>query len=355
MTLIYSNYPPLKTDSATYHGTFTQLLEKSDELNIASGYISADALIDLKSIIEANNGPHINLNIGMHFFEGLTKQQKEAVEDLDNTLRSMELGGVYFVVTFPFHGKIISFKSKDQVIGGLIGSSNLTNIVENKTSRQYEVDYLLPQADCDELDVFITQLRDKSTRAYCELDVKVIKSKNKLLDDQYGVEKADDHVVESIKTNPDFKYEFHIPLKTDGASRSNLNTFNGKGRENKQGFVMPRSWYEVELIVPKTITSQPGYPQSDKSGDGGVFNVVTDDGWQFSCKVSGDFSKNLRSEKDLKILGKWLKGRLEHTGVLKTGELCSQETLNKYGRSDFTLAKLKNQDLWYLDFGVDNT
>lgn len=353
MSLIYSNYPPLKTDSETYHGAFTELLEKSDKLKIASGYISADALIDLKSIVEANGGPYIELNIGMHYFEGLTRQQKEAVEDLDETLRSRNLGGVNFVVTFPFHGKIISFKNHDHTIGGLIGSSNLTNIVENKTSRQYEVDYRLPESDCDELERFITRLRETTTRPLSDIDVRVVERENNLLDDQYGVSKADDQVVESIKANSDFDYEFHIPLKTDGATRSNLNTFNGKGRENKQGFVMPRSWYEVELIVPKSVTSQPGYPQSDKTGDGGVINVITDDGWSFSCKVSGDFSKNLRSEKDLKILGKWLKGRLEHAGALKTGELCTQLTLDKYGRSDFTLAKLKGQDLWYLDFGVN--
>lgn len=353
MSLIYSNYPPLKINSETYHDAFTELLEKSDKLRIASGYVSADALIDLKSVVEANGGPHIELNIGMHYFEGLTKQQKEAVEDLDNTLRSMDLGGVYFVVTFPFHGKIISFKNQERTIGGLIGSSNLTNIVENKASRQYEVDYHLPEGDCDELEDFITRLRETTTRPYGDLEIKTIESKNNLLDEQYGVEKIDDRTIETIKANPDFEYEFHIPLKTDDATRSNLNTFNGKGRENKQGFVMPRSWYEVELIVPKSVTCQPGYPQSDKSGDGGVIDVVTDDGWSFRCKVSGDFSKNLRSDNDLKILGKWLKGRLEQTGSLKTGELCTKSTLDKYGRSDFKLAKLRGQELWYLDFGVD--
>ncbi len=303
VSLIYSNYPPLKTNSETYHDAFTELLEKSDRLKIASGYISADALIDLKSIVEANGGPHIELNIGMHYFDGLTIQQKEAVDDLDKTLRSKNLGGVYFVVTFPFHGKVVSFKNHEQTIGGLIGSSNLTNIVENKTSRQYEVDYRLPEKDCVELEDFITKLRETTTRPFNEIEVKIIESKNNLLDEQYGVEKADSQLVESIKANPDFEFEFRIPLKADDATKSNLNTFNGKGRE-------------------------------------------------FSCKVSGDFSKNLRSEKDLKILGKWLKGRLEHAGALKTGELCTQITLDKYGRSDFTLAKLKGQDIWYLDFEV---
>ncbi len=354
MSLIYSNYQPLNTQSETYHDAFIGLLEKSDSLKIASGYISADALIDLKSIVESNGGPHIELNIGMHYFEGLTKQQAEAVEDLDNTLRSMNLGGVYFVVTFPFHGKIISFKKSEQIIGGLIGSSNLTNIVENKAVRQYEVDYRLPDGDCGELDGFIARLKDTTTRAYGDINVKIIERKNNLLDEQYGVSRADKQIIESVNAHSAFDYVFRIPLKTDDATRSNLNTFNGRGRVNSQGFVMPRSWYEVELIVPKSVTTQPGYPQSDKDGDGGVINVITDDGWAFSCKVSGDFSKNLRSGKDLKILGKWLKGRLEHSGALKTGELCTQDTLERYGRADFTLAKLKGQDLWYLDFGVSS-
>lgn len=354
MSLIFSNYPPIDTRSETYHDAFIGLLEQSDNLKIASGYISADALIDLKNIVESNGGPYIELNIGMHYFEGLTKQQSEAVADLDSTLRSMKLGGVYFVVTFPFHGKIASFMKGNQIVGGLVGSSNLTNIVENKASRQYEVDYRLPNSDCDELNDFITRLKEKTTRAYADLDVKIIEGKNNLLEEQYGVAQADRQIMESIQADPNFDYEFRIPLKTDDATRSNLNTFNGRGRVNAQGFVMPRSWYEVELIVPKEVTSQPGYPQSDKDGDGGVIDIVTDDGWAFSCKVSGDFSKNLRSEKDLKILGKWLKGRLEHSGALKTGELCTQSTLTSYGRNDFTLAKLKDRDLWYLDFGVNN-
>lgn len=353
MSLIYSNHPPLKTASETYHSAFTDLLEKSDSIKIASGYISSDAIIDLKSIVEANGGPHVVLNIGMHFFEGLSRQQIEAVHDLDKTLRSMDLGGIYFVTAFPFHGKIISFKSKGKIIGGLVGSSNLTNIVDGRVSRQYEVDYRLPDGDLRELDSFIDKLNKTTTRAFEEIEVKVVESKNTLLDEQYGVSKTDNQLTKSVQANPNFEYEFRIPLKTDDATKSNLNTFNGKGRENKQGFVMPRSWYEVELIVPKNITSQPGYPQSDKHGDGGVIDVITDDGWSFSCKVSGDFSKNLRSDNDLKILGKWLKGRLEHAGALKAGELCSQDTLNKYGRSDFMLAKLKDQNLWYLDFGVN--
>jgi hypothetical protein len=268
-------------------------------------------------------------------------------------LRSRSLGGVYFVVTFPFHGKLISFSKDNTNIGSLIGSSNLTNIVESKTNRQYEVDCLLSSDESIEIESFIGSLNDRTTKPFSEIDIKIVESTNSLLDEQYGVSKADNNELENIKSSHEFDYVFEIPLKADDATRSNLNTFNGRGRVNKQDFIMPRSWYEVELIVPKKITELPGYPKSDKDGDGGVFEVVTDDGWEFSCKVSGQNSKNLRSEKDLKILGKWLKGRLEHAGALKTGELCTTNTLDMYGRSTFTLAKLKDQNKWYLDFGVN--
>lgn len=70
-------------------------------------------------------------------------------------------------------------------------------------------------------------------------------------------------------------------------------------------------------------------------------------------KVSGDCSKNFRSEGDLKILGKWLKGRLENAGVLSVGDPVTAETLRRYGCSTFTLTKTTRPDIWFLDFGVN--
>ena len=84
-----------------------------------------------------------------------------------------------------------------------------------------------------------------------------------------------------------------------------------------------------------------------------MFTVVTDDGWKFNCKVSGDYSKNFRSEGDLKILGKWLKGRLENAGVLKVGDPVTAQTLREYGRDNFSLKKTIKEGIWFLDFGVE--
>lgn len=120
----------------------------------------------------------------------------------------------------------------------------------------------------------------------------------------------------------------------------------------RTGVIQPRHWYEVELIVPSIVTSLAGYPQ--KETPGAVFDVITDDGWKFSCKVSGDYSKNFRSEDDLKILGKWIKGRLENAGVLEVGQPVTPETFQQYGRDNFSLTKMGSGNLWYLDFGVNH-
>lgn len=351
MSLLYSNFPPLKTDRNSYTELFHQLMKKSEELNIATGYISSDSAIDLKNIIELNGGPHLNLCVGMHYFEGLSNIQKTSLESLNSMLIARQLGRVFFVVTFPFHGKLASFKSNNTPVRSIVGSSNLSNIVFGQ--RQYEVDYLISDpSDAIELDGFISQLIEKGSTPFEELDIRIVEPQNPLLNDQYGVKQLPKIEKESYQHQLS-ELSFTIPLKADEAPRSNLNTFFGEGRRNPQGFVMPRPWYEVELIVSHEITSQPGYPQADNEGEGGVFDVITDDGWSFKCKVSGDGSKNLRSEGDLKILGKWLKGRLENAGVLEPGKLVTDETLERYGRNTLSLTKIKDSDKWFLDFGVN--
>jgi len=351
MSLLLSNLSPLRTQFKTYSKVFKELLESSDQLHIASGYISTDSAVDLKTIIETNGGPRLELCVGMHYFDGLSASQLDALRSLDETLRSNKLGQVYMVTTFPFHGKLVSFTKDESLIGSILGSSNLTNIVEGQ--RQYEADYLFNNADATapEIRDFIKELIEVSSRPLSELEIKPTLPENNLLKDQVGVIKLIDTKLLATKQQLS-ELTFEIPLKGDGSEKSGFNTTFGKGRENAQGFVMPRSWYEVELIVPKTITTNIDYPQASPHNHEGGFDVITDDGWSFRCKTSGDFSKNLRSEDDLKILGRWLKGRMENSGVLKPGDLVTDNTLAEYGRATLTMTKLEDSSAWYLDFGV---
>jgi len=355
MSFLYSNFPPVRTNRLTYSQAFRDLLKLSEEINIATGYISTDSLVDLASVIEANGKPRLNLCVGMHFFDGVTPTQKEALNKLNEVLLSKELGGVYINVSFPYHGKIVSFSAEDQILASIVGSSNLSNIVVGGP-RQYEVDFMFEGGidESREAKEFIATLIEKSSKPLNEVDLRVIVEKNELLNDQYGVEQATtDEINEATDNLSEFKFE--LPLKADETPGSNINKHFGKGRENVQGFVTPRSWYEVELIVPRSITTLPGYPQADSYGDGGCFTVLTDDGWKFDCKVSGTNSKNICSDGDMKILGKWLKGRLERAGILKPGERVTDDMLERYGRNTITMTKVAGQDsLWFFDFGVNN-
>lgn len=114
--------------------------------------------------------------------------------------------------------------------------------------------------------------------------------------------------------------------RVDKQQRSNLNAFFGKGRWNrKTGIVISRDWFEVEIIVDIATTKNPIYPQ-------GYFVAYTDDGLVFPCRTQGDYYKNLRSRDDLKILGHWVKGKLQQKGVLELFEPVTSQTLEEYGK-----------------------
>lgn len=342
----------MKTEYKTFSDTFFELIPQTTELNIAVGYVSSDSLIELQKIIELNsNIKKFNLIIGMHYFDKFTKIQYDAAIKLNDFLVSAKIGEVSLVNAFRFHGKLYSYSKNMNPFAGIIGSNNLSSIVENGV-HIYESSFLIRDFNLvKQIYDFILKLQKSSAKNIAELNIDTFNNNNPLLEGHDLVEKiSSQKLAEAINAKTDIV--FNIPIKPYEVSpHSNLNAFFGKGREARNGLIKPRHWYEVELIVPKSVTSQTGYPKSQT--DSSVFTVITDDGWSFKCKVSGDYSKNFRSEGDLKILGKWLKGRLENAGALSVGSPVTKETLRQYGRDYFTLTKTIMDGVWFLDFGVE--
>ncbi len=350
MEFLFSNYPPAKTACRSFSDAFFDLLPGSSSLDIAVGYITADSLIEIQKLVELNNLNTLNLTIGMHYLDLFTKTEYNAAVDLNNYLRENDRGEVRLVTPFRYHGKLYAYSNESGPYAGIIGSNNLSSITGGGT-RIYESSILLD--DCKlagELHRFIQQLVRSSTENIADLQIDHFNEQNALLEGHENVKKVDTQTLMAcIESKSNVSFE--IPIKGYEVSpQSNLNVFFGKGRESKNGLVKPRHWYEVELIVPKDVATQAGYPIA-KTPEA-EFDVITDDGWSFRCKVSGDYNKNFRSEGDLKILGKWLKGRLENAGVLKVGDPVTSDTLKKYGRSSFSLTKTGIPGLWFLDFGV---
>jgi hypothetical protein len=350
MSLLYSKIQPLIYDNDSFAEAFETLLLSSDQMKIASGYISEESLMELKSVLDFyKNEDKIkscDLIIGMHHREGFTRPQYEAAKNLAEFLAEFELGAVRVCTAFKFHGKVYSFFKDNAPFASIMGSSNLSNMIE---SRQWEVDYIFRDDETlGKLDALHADLVAKATKNILDLPKPEKFNENQgLLEGRTGVEKLHLDDLESYKGQQD-GVVFEIPLKAE--AKSNLNTYFGKGRQQPNGAIRPRPWYEVEIIVPTTITRLEGYPHS-----GTVFNVITDDGWKFKCKISGQNDKNLRSEDDLKTLGRWIKGRLEAAGILQVGQPITAEMLEKYGRNNLTLSHTKDPETWLLDFSVNKT
>lgn len=351
MPFLFSNYPPCRTNNPKFIDAFYELLSEADQMDIAVGYITADSLSELQNIVKMNNVSKLNLTIGMHYFDLFTAAEYNAAMRLNNFLQENSIGGVNLVTSFRFHGKMYSYSKNNKPIAGILGSNNLSSIVESN-NRVYEASALFrdPQHSL-EMYEFIKNLNNTSAQNIELLDINSFKNTNPLLENYEYVEKIEPNkLVEIMSYITPLKFEIPIKGADEGAGRSNLNVCFGEGRKDKRGLIKPRHWYEVELIVPKIVTSLSGYPQ-ERSKEA-CFDVVTDDGWKFKCKISGTNSKNFRSENDLKILGRWLKGRLENAGVLEVGKPVTSDILRRYGRNTFTLVKTKIDGLWFLDFGV---
>lgn len=350
MEFLHSNYMPVQTGASSFLDMFYKLLSRTKKLDIAVGYITSESLAELHELVKQNDLAALNLTIGMHYLENFTRVQYNTAKKLNDYLLESGKGQVRLVTPFRYHGKIYSYSDGDGAFAGIIGSNNLGSIVEGG-SRIYETSVLIDdRTQAEAMRSFIKQLNRDATENINDCDIHQFNENNRVLENHENVIQATpEEVAECLASLTEISFE--IPVKgAEITPQSNLNAFFGKGRKSPNGLVKPRHWYEAEIIVPKSITVQPGYPVAQT--EDAVFQVITDDGWKFSCKVSGQDNKNLRSEGDLKILGKWLKGRLENAGALEVGTPVTSDTLRQYGRDTFTLTKTALPNIWYLDFGV---
>lgn len=345
-SLVFSNFHPAKITDSNINKVLLDLIEYSSRIIIASGYISNDAMVEISRIVEGDIDriKELSIFIGMHYIEGFTKQQYYSCVKLNELLVSKGIGGIYVSPSMKFHGKIYSFVSEEGMHTSLIGSANLSSFIKN-LERTYET-MLIAKDDEIAKDIY-----DKNLKIFESLGMRIDIAET-IQEEDFIKSRIDlssfDKVskinqIEALEIlDQDSEYCFEVEVKTE--EKSNLNAFFGKGRVNPRGFEVPRPWYEVEIVVSNSVTILDGYPK-DKT-----FRVVTMDGWVFECKTQGDYAKNLRSTGSLSILGKWLKGHLEMSGCLKTGEMVTEKVLNDYGRSHLTLRSTDKPDLWIMEF-----
>jgi hypothetical protein len=279
--------------------------------------------------------------IGMAFFDGLTERQKEAILELQAFLERSSLGSVLIPTKIAVHSKCSYFEG---TFGrrAMLGSTNFSALI-NK--RQSELDLVLDEETPElasvqqYIETLVSQC-EKVTEPLLRV-IQSIKTSNINLLRSAEVKQ---YSAESLHFRGE-RLSFDLPVKPE--LKSNLNKFNSAPRGK-----IPRSWYEVEMIVPAHILRMPGYPNKVDGTD--KFRVYTDDGFTFECHVSGGTAplsnKNFESSLNLKLLGYWLKGKFVSSGVLNEGDLLTQSHIDKYGRDHVTLTALSANNSWYIDF-----
>lgn len=311
----------------------------TDRLRMVSGYVGQETIEMFRAELTKRSHVAVDLVVGMAAREGLSQGTYDALLELNGELkarkhRTHSRQGVYAYFSGPngersrgMHAKAYLFnQGRNRRL--LVGSSNFSssgltlegnvevNVVDTRLEVTKHFEDFFEGLHHDQLAVPIDKIvnfpirgRSNSTRESAEAALVKVKAPS------------------AFKTS---KYvDIDLARNIERQQRSNLNCCFGKGRwARSSGVVTPRDWYEVELISPTDVTSNPNYPK-------GEFDVLTTDGFSFKAVTNGDYFKNLRSLDDLKILGLWIKGLLEDAGALSNDpqELVTEDTFKRYGNS----------------------
>ena len=376
MELLYSNILPmrLKEGQKTITDVFHELIEQSDRVEIAVGYVSKASLTELDELVDRYQIKKIVLIIGMYFIEGMPEGSYHTAMKINRKWKENGVGEIRMVRPFKYHGKIYIFYKEGHPVAAMVGSANLGVIKpEASNRRQYEIVSFLTEADqCNQIGLHIQELAANSISCNIEdaSGMPLIEETNTALT---GIEL----VTKIPPANVDFYRRcaayasFLLPLKVPAYNerhmddnrhytKSNVNVCYAAPRSKRKS----RDWYETQLTVSKEITKIEGYPEKNVP-----FFIVTDDGYWFKAHTTSDGNKQFSAVGDELIMGRWLKGRLAAAGLVtpvndtkKDTErkgMITKEMLKEYGCDSLYLKKTGQTaidedgnalDVWMLSF-----
>ncbi len=338
----------LWTNQDSTSGNFLDQVEvevnRSNDITITSGYVSLDIINKFSSNFEkiAQNGGMAKLLVGMAFYEGLNANKLTRLIDLNSVLEKTKTGsGVFVSYNGRYHGKLYRFSS-DKTLNYYVGSSNfsrsgLSGNIE--CTVQVQDDFTKTKLNAFLEDLFLPE------NAVSIQNAEIVVPGSSEYSKRISLKTLDDLPrYDSSSINKDLLPKIEYPLnRVADKEKSNLNVYFGKGRWSRlSGKILPRPWYEVELIANKEITSNPLYPK-------GNFEAFTDDGYIMQMYTGGDYFKNIRSKGKLTILGQWIKGKLQKSGALLPLTPVTQDTLDQYGQKSIKLYKMSDNK-YYLEF-----
>ena len=376
MKLLYSDILPMRVrpGQERFLDAFQTGMKDADQVEIASGYISKSALIELDELMESQKVGKIILIIGMYYLEGMPEGTYHAAMAMNEKWQAAGCGEIRMVRPFKYHGKVYVFYKNGVPFRAFVGSHNLGAIkLEASNRRQYEISAVTEEpGEVQTAADFVKSLE----QAECSLniskikDVLLIREKNVSLNGVQEVSQLPPTSVELFAKHIK-GISFELPIKVPAYAerhmddnkhytKSNINVCYAAPRSARK----PRDWYETQLTVGVEIRKLPGYPEKHKP-----FFIVTDDGYWFKAHTTSDNNKQLSAVGNELLLGRWLKGRLAAAGLVdpvndtqKDTErlgMITKEMLADYGCSRLVLSKTDQKaldeddaelDVWVLAF-----
>lgn len=363
MQILYSNLSPLKTKATkhTFLDRFKEFASKSDRIDIAVGYASKGALIELDSIVQNQGINNIRIALGMYQLEGFPEGIYHTAVKVNAEWMRKGLGEIRLVQPFKYHGKLYAFYHEGKPFAAFIGSHNLGALkLEASNRRQYEISAETTDVDeANEIADFINTLcGSKYTRNIADIkptDIELIHETNTALS---GVELVSTVPIKTVElyvkhhighvfrlplkvpTEADLEYDRTHDDKIAKYTKSNINVCYARPRSIRKS----RSWFETQLTVSVAVRRQEGYPEKNHP-----FFVVTDDGYWFKAHTTSDNNKQFSAVGDELIMGRWLKGRLAAAGLVTpindTGAdiehrgMITREMLDAYGADNLVFCR----------------
>ncbi|MFA5112917.1 MAG: restriction endonuclease PLD domain-containing protein [Candidatus Margulisiibacteriota bacterium] len=316
-------------------------IKSSSSVAIASGYVSDDIITRYEEDFYriADKGGIVRLLVGMAFYEGLAERNLRHLLSVENRLRSIEgNSGIFVCYTRRFHGKVYYFSHPGHHENVYVGSSNFSR---SGLSQNLECTAeIIDERTKAEAKSFIEFLFSEDTStSILKAEITIPGSRELLPQNLDDLDRYDSSTIDKSVL-----HGFDYPLsRIVSSDKSSLNVYFGKGRwARTTGKVIPRPWYEVELIAPVSISANPLYPKGD-------FLAYTDDDYIIPMKTSGDYFKNIRSRSNLQILGQWIKNKLQRSGALIPLTPVTQETLDRYGNDTIRFYKIRDGE-YYMEF-----
>ena len=348
MKFIVSDILPLGIASGqqTVADCIKEQFALADRVDIAVGYVSRAALMELDQLVLAGKIRYICLTIGMYYIEGMPERSYHTAMQINQRWQEAGIGEIRIVKPFKYHGKIYVFCHGEQPAAAVVGSANLGVLKpEASNRRQYESALFLTESEpLAEFAAHIALLNEPrcSDNIAAITDMPLVREMNTALSGLELVAQLPPSNVEFYKSCPSI-FSFVLPLKVPCAAerhmddgkhytKSNINVCYAAPRNKRKS----RDWYETQLTVGADVYRREGYPAKNQP-----FFVITDDGYYFKAHTTSDNNKQFSAVGDELIMGRWLKGRLAAAGLVRPvndtqrdterAGMITQEMLWEYG------------------------